>query len=333
MQAIQIHQHGDADALKSVDISTPSPQHDEILVKNHAIGVNFVDVLHRRGGVYPVDLPLIPGIEGAGTVEAIGDSVTKFQIGDRVAYGGFMGGDYAEFTIIPQDRLVPIPDGLSFELAAAGLLQGMTAYCLTHDVYPVKQGDVALIHAAAGGVGLCLVQYVKKRGGVVIGTMSSPDKAQAVIDIGGDHTILYTQQDFAAETMRLTQEQGVHVVYDAVGLATFDKSINLIRPRGYMVSYGQTSGKVPPFDINRLSGIGGTGGGGSLFLTRASLSFYTQARSDLLAYADQVLNDMLNGVLKIKIMQRFPLAQAADAHRLLESRQTIGKILLLPTIT
>ena len=306
------------------------PQEKEVLVKNRAIGVNFVDTQHRAGLNYPVNLPLIPGIEAAGTVEAMGPSVNEFKVGDRVGYAGYMGGDYAEYTVIPEAKLVPVPDNVTFELAAAALLQGMTAHCLAYSVYPIKENDIVLIQAAAGGVGLLLVQMAKRRGATVIGTVSTAEKAELVKAVGADHVILYSQADFETETMRLTHGEGVHAVYDSVGRTTFDKGINVLKAQGRMIVFGLSSGPVPAFDINRLSGITGSGNKGSLFLTWATLSDYAAEREDLLWRARDVLEWVGEGELTVHIAGTFPLVEAADAHRLLESRQIGGKVLLMP---
>jgi NADPH:quinone reductase len=330
MKAIRIDQHGSADMLHIVDIAVPVPQAAEVLVCNQAIGVNYVDVQHRQGTPYPVSLPLIPGIEAAGVVETVGSKVTTIRPGERVAYAGYMGGNYAEYTVVPEDRLVPLPETINFEQAAGGLMQGLTAYILTHRVYPIQSNDWVLVQAAAGGVGLLLVQCAKLRGGQVIGTVSSGVKAEAVRAAGADHTILYTEQDFEAETMRLTDHQGVQVVYDAVGQTTFEKGLRSLRKRGHMVVYGQTSGGALPLDINRLSGITENSFSGSLTITWAAASHYIENRDDLLACARAVFDLMADERLTVKIAERLPLHRAADAHRLLESRQVAGKVLLLP---
>ena len=241
-----------------------------------------------------------------------------------------MGGNYAEYTLVPETKLVPVPVNLGFELAAAVLLQGMTAHCLSHSVYPIKEKDIVLIHAAAGGVGSLLVQMAKHRGASVIGTVSTPEKAALARAVGADHVIDYTQSDFETETMRLTNGEGVHAVYDAVGRTTFDKGIKVLRTKGCLVVYGLSSGPVPPFDINRLSGITGSGNKGSLFLTWASLGDYASNREDLLWRAGDVLHWVASGSLKVHIVGTFALTEAADAHRLLESRQVAGKVILLP---
>jgi NADPH:quinone reductase len=330
MKAIVIRQHGGPEVLKMEDIPAPLPKEKEVLVKNLAIGLNFVDTQHRAGINYPVNLPLIPGTEAAGLVEAVGPGVSEFKAGDRVGYAGYMGGNYAEYTVVPETRLVPVPDNVTFELAAASLLQGMTAHCLAYSVYPIKENDFVLIQAAAGGVGSFLVQMAKRRGATVIGTVSTAEKAEFVKAAGADHVILYSQADIEAETMRFTQGEGVHAVYDSVGRATFDAGIQVLRAQGYMIIYGLTSGPVPSFDINRLSGITGSGNKGSLFLTWATLNDYAARREDLLWRAGNVLEWIGDGSLTVHVAGTFPLAAADEAHRLLESRQIAGKVLLLP---
>ncbi|MBI1280943.1 MAG: zinc-binding dehydrogenase [Anaerolineaceae bacterium] len=331
MKAVQFDRHGGADVLKVVDIDIPQLGANDVLVHNQAIGVNYVDVQHRQGGYYPVGLPLIPGIEAAGIVEAVGANVRALQAGDRVAYAGYMGGNYAEYTRVPVDKLVPVPDEITFEQAAGGLMQGLTAYVLTQQVYPVKSGDWVLVQAAAGGVGLMLVQLAKAYGATVIGTVSSASKATAARKAGADHIVLYTQEDFHASVMGLTQNEGVHVVYDAVGQTTFEQGMRSLRKRGHMVVYGQTSGSGPlMLDVNRLSGITENSFAGSLTVTWAAASHYIEDHKDLLACARAVFDLMAADRLKIQIAKQLPLNQAADAHRLLESRQVAGKVLLLP---
>lgn len=330
MKAIVIRQHGGPEVLQVEEVPTPGSVGSDVLVRNEAIGVNFVDTQHRAGVNYPVELPLIPGIEAAGTVESIGPEVSEFKVGDRVGYAGYMGGDYAETTLVPQDRLVPVPENVHFESAAASLMQGMTAHCLSQSAYPIKEGDVVLIHAGAGGVGHFLVQMAKMRGAVVIATVSTETKAEIARDAGADHVILYTQADFESETMRITNSEGVHAVFDSVGKTTFDKGIKVLRAQGMMVLFGLTSGPVPPFDVNRLSGITGSDNKGSLFLTWAALSDYNARREDLLWRARDVLGWIAEGRLKVRIDHTLPLSGASEAHRLLESRQVAGKIVLLP---
>ena len=329
MKAIPIYKHGGPEILQITDSAIPKPRVKEVLVRNEAIGVNFVDTQHRAGLNYPVDLPLIPGVEAAGVVEALGPEVTEFAVGDRVGYAGYMGGVYAEYTVVPEARLVPVPPTVDAKQAAAALLQGMTAHFLVHDAYPVREGDTVLIHAASGGVGLFLIQMAKQRGATVIGTVSTVEKAQAAREAGADHLIIYTQTDFETETLRLTDGQGVHAVYDSVARTTFDKSLNVLQARGFMVIFGLTSGPVPPFDINRLSGITGSRNKGSLFLTFATLNDYAARREDLLRHAGDVLNGIAEGTLTVGIAGTFPLAEAAAAHRLLENRAVTGKLLLL----
>lgn len=331
MKAVQFDQHGSADVLQVVEVDIPHLGASDVLVRNQVIGVNYVDVQHRQGGYYPVGLPLIPGIEAAGIVEAVGAGVSAFKVGDRVAYAGYMGGNYAEYTRVPEDKLVPVPDAISFEQAGGGLMQGLTAYVLTQQVYRVKQGDWVLVQAAAGGVGLMLVQLAKAYGAAVIGTVSSAAKVDAAREAGADHVVVYTEQDFQTEVLRLTNGQGVHVVYDAVGQTTFEAGMRSLRKRGHMVVYGQTSGSGPlMLDVNRLSGITADSFAGSLTVTWAAASHYIEDQGDLLACARAVFDLMREGHLNIRVAERLPLDQAADAHRLLESRQVAGKVLLIP---
>jgi NADPH2:quinone reductase len=299
-------------------------------VRNEAIGVNFVDTQHRAGLNYPVTLRLIPGIESIGIVEAIGPEVTKFMVGARVGNAGFMGGVYAEYSIVPEARLVPIPTTVDPQEAVASLLQGMTAHFLILDAYPVREGETILVHAAASGVGLFLIQMAKQRGVTVIGTVSTTEKAQVAREAGADHLILSTSTDFESETMRHTDGQGVHAVYDSVGRTTFEKSLNVLRTRGFMVVYGLSSGLIPAFDVNRLSGITGSSNKGSLFLTFATLNDYAARREDLLRRGSDVLSWIAEGTLRVRLASTFPLAEAARAHRLLESCEVVGKLVLLP---
>jgi NADPH:quinone reductase len=322
MKAIRVHTPGGVDALRYEDVATPTPQASEALVKIEAVGINFIDI-YIRSGMYKTPLPLTLGQEGAGVVEAVGPNVTEVLVGDRVAYSG-IGGSYAEYAVVPAARLVNIPAGLTAQDAAAAMLQGMTAHYLAHTTYPLKSGDTALVHAAAGGVGLLLVQMAKKRGARVFGTVSTEDKAKLAKEAGADEVILYTQQDFEAEVKRLTAGQGLQVVYDSVAKTTFDKSLNCLAPRGYMVLYGQSSGPVPPFDLAQL------GAKGSLFITRPSLTHYTLTREELLQRSGDVLGWIRAGQLKLRIDQTFPLKDAGEAHRRLEGRQSTGKLLLVP---
>jgi NADPH2:quinone reductase len=322
MDAIQVSQVGGPEVLKLVDLPVPEPKPNEALVQIKAAGVNFIDVYFREGR-YPAPLPFVPGQEAAGIVTAIGSDVTSIKSGDRVAYTGVQGG-YAEYAAVPADRLVKIPDQLDFKQAAAAMLQGITAHYLSHSTYPIKHGETALIHAAAGGVGALLVQMAKNRGARVIGTAGSEEKAQLARDAGADEVIIYTEQDFETETQRLTDGAGVHVVYDGVGKTTFDKDFNVLRPRGYLVLFGASSGPVPPFDLIRLSQKG------SLFLTRPSLHHYIHTREELEQHAGDVLQMIDAGKLKLRIHKTYPLAEAQQAHRDLESRRTMGKLLLIP---
>ena len=322
MKAIQVSQVGGPEVLNQVDLPIPEPKPNEALVQIKAAGVNFIDVYFREGR-YPAPLPFVPGQEAAGIVTAIGSEVTRVKIGDRVAYTGVQGG-YAEYAAVPADRLVKIPDQLDFKPAAASMLQGMTAHYLSHSTYPIKQGETVLIHAAAGGVGALLVQMAKNRGARVIGTAGSEEKAQLARNAGADEVIIYTEQDFETETQRLTNGEGVHVVYDGVGKTTFDKDFNVLRPRGYLVLFGASSGAVPPFDLIRLSQKG------SLFLTRPSLHHYIHTREELEQRAGDVLQMIDEGKLKLRIHQTYPLAEAQQAHRDLEGRKTTGKLLLIP---
>lgn len=323
MKAIRVHQVGGPEVMQLEDIPVPTPADDEILIRQRAVGVNYIDT-YQRTGAFKLPLPFTPGMEAAGVVEAVGAAVTDFKPGDRAAYT-MTPGAYAEFAAVPAANAVPVPQDISFEQAAAVLLQGMTAHYLTTSTYPLKPGDTCLIHAAAGGTGLMVVQTAKKAGATVIGTTSTPEKAELARQAGADHIILYTQTDFEAETRRLTGGQGVQVVYDSVGQATFDKSLAVLRPRGMLVLFGQASGPVPPFDPMRLGW-----GAGSLFLTRPSLFHYVAERGDLLWRAGDVFNWLAAGELSLRIDRSLPLPDAPDAHRLLTGRKTAGKLLLIP---
>ncbi len=322
MQAIQVSQVGGPEVLTPTDLPVPSPKPNEAVVQIKASGVNFIDVYFREGR-YPTQLPFINGQEAAGVVTEIGNEVTNVQPGDRVAYTSALGS-YADFAAVPANRLVKIPAELDFEQAAAAMLQGMTAHYLLYSSYPLKQGETALIHAAAGGVGLLLVQMAKKIGARVIGTAGTPQKAQLARDAGADECIVDSEADFETETQRLTDGKGVHVVYDGVGKATFDKDLNVLRPRGYLVLFGGSSGAVPPFDLIKLSQKG------SLFITRPTLAHYTATREELEWRSNDVLQAIVRGELKLRIHKVYPLAEAAQAHRDLEGRKTTGKLLLKP---
>jgi NADPH2:quinone reductase len=308
--------------LTLVDLPTPTAKANEALVKIEASGVNFIDVYFREGR-YPTPLPFINGQEAAGVVTEVGDDVTGLKTGDRVAYTSALGS-YAEVAAVPAARLVKIPDALSFEQAAAAMLQGMTAHYLLFSSYNLQKGETALVHAAAGGVGLLLVQIAKKIGARVIATAGTEEKAQLARDAGADECIVYTQTDFETETRRLTNDEGVHVVYDGVGKATFEKDLNVLRPRGYLVLFGGASGAVPPFDLIKLSQKG------SLYITRPTLGHYTATRDELEWRANDVLKMIADGELKLRIHHVYPLSEAAQAHRDLEGRKTTGKLLLKP---
>jgi len=322
MKAIQVRKVGGPEALELVELPVPEPKANEALVGIKAIGVNFIDVYFREGR-YPSQLPFTVGQEGAGIVKAIGSAVTTVKPGDRVAYTGLQGS-YAEYAVVDASRLVVIPDALDFESAAAAMLQGMTAHYLLYDTYPLRSGETALVHAAAGGVGLLLVQMAKNIGARVIGTAGSEEKAALAREAGADEVILYSTHDFEAETKRLTDGRGVHVVYDGVGRSTFDKDLEVLRPRGYLVLFGGASGAVPPFDPILLSRKG------SLFLTRPTLAHYIATREELVHRADAVLSMIASGKLKLRISHKYPLAEAQQAHRDLEGRKTTGKVLLIP---
>lgn len=308
--------------MELVELPVPEPKANEAVVKVAAAGVNFIDVYHREGR-YKVPLPFVPGQEGSGIVTAVGADAKSVKKGDRVAWTGLLGG-YAEYAAIPADRLVPIPAGVTDQQAAAAMLQGMTAHYLSHDTYPLKRGETALVHAAAGGVGLLLVQMAHHIGARVIGTVSTEEKAKLGRDAGADEIILYTQSDFEAETRRLTDGKGVHVVYDSVGKTTFEKGLNVLRPRGMMVLFGGSSGAVPPFDLIALSQKG------SLYVTRPTLVNYIATRDELMTRAGAVFGMMAAGKLKLRIEHTYPLAEAQRAHRDLEGRKTTGKLLLIP---
>jgi NADPH2:quinone reductase len=322
MRAIVVRTCGGPDALELQEIATPTPGAGQALVKVAAAGVNFIDVYYRTG-LYKAAPPITLGMEGSGTVEAIGSGVSDVVVGDRVAWA-MSRGSYAEYAIVPSWMLVRVPDEVDFERAASIMLQGMTAHYLTHSTFPLKEGDTALIHAAAGGVGLLLVQAAKMRGARVIATCSTQAKADLVIEAGADAVILYSRQDFEPEVKRLTADRGVDVVYDSVGQATFTKSMVCLRPRGMMVTFGQSSGPVQPIDPLLLNQMG------SLFLTRPTLAHHCATRLELLWRADDVLGWVLSGKLKVRIDRVLPLAEAAQAHRDLEARKTSGKVLLKP---
>ena len=322
MKAIQVARVGGPEALTLVDLPVPEPKPNAALVQIKAAGVNFIDVYFREGR-YPAPLPFINGQEAAGIVVAVGPDVTTLRLGDRVAYTG-VPGSYAEYAAVPADRLVKIPDELDFEQAAAAMLQGMTAHYLSHSTYPIKSEDAALIHAAAGGVGSLLVQMAKRLGARVIATAGSEAKAQLARDAGADEVIIYTEQDFETETHRLTDGQGVQVVYDGVGKDTFARDLNVLRPRGYLVLFGGASGAVPPFDLLELTKHG------SLFVTRPSLQHYIASRAELEQRSNDVFQMIVRGDLKLRIYKKYPLEDVRQAHLDLEGRKTTGKLLLIP---
>ena len=322
MKAVRVHEFGGPEAMCYEEVPTPSPGEGQVLVKLAASGLNYIDV-YQRTGLYPNALPYTLGLEGSGTVAATGSGVGMFKEGDPVTWTGVPGA-YAEYAVVPEQRLMRMPDELDVKVGAAAMLQGMTAHYLVKTTYPLKAGDACLVHAAAGGVGLLLVQMAKQCGARVFGTVSTEEKAALARAAGADEVILYTQQDFEAEVKRLTDGKGVQVVYDSVGKTTFDKSLNCLAPLGYMVLYGASSGPVPPFDAAVLNAKG------SLFLTRPSLFHYIADRGSLEKRAGDVLNWVANGSLKLRMEHTFPLSDVAEAHRSLEGRKTTGKVLLVP---
>jgi NADPH2:quinone reductase len=322
-KAVRMEKTGGPEVLQWVDFEPGPPKSGEVLLRHEAVGLNFIDVYHRSG-LYPLPaLPAIIGMEGAGVVQTVGEGVSEVAVGDRVAYAGLPPGAYAEVRNIPAHRLVKLPDAISTRQAAAMMLQGMTARYLLHGCYHVKAGDRILVQAAAGGVGLILCQWAKHIGAQVIGTAGSPEKAALAKSHGCDHPILYRDEDFVSRVKEITQGRGVDVVYDSVGQTTFMKSLDCLRPMGMMVSFGQSSGSVPPFDLGIL------GAKGSLFLTRPSLMAYTAMREDLLAHARDLFDVVEKGAVKIDIGQTYPLAEAARAHRDLEDRKTTGSSVLV----
>jgi NADPH2:quinone reductase len=321
VKAIRVDAPGGPEAMHLVDVPEPEPREGEALVRIEAAGVNFIDVYYRTGA-YPLSFPLVIGQEGAGVVVSVGPRVTEVAPGDRVAFGAASGA-YAELASVPAAKLVPVPDGVTTKQAAAVMVQGLTAHYLATSTYPLKSGDTCLVHAAAGGVGLLLCQIARLRGARVFGTVSSEEKAKLAREAGAE-TILYTKEDFAAEVRRRTGGAGVQVVYDGVGRDTFDRSMDSLVIRGMMVLFGQSSGPVPAIDPQILNKKG------SLFLTRPTIAHYTRTPEELRARAADVFGWMAAGKLKVRVFRELPLAQAAEAHRLLESRQTTGKLLLAP---
>jgi NADPH2:quinone reductase len=322
MKAIRIDGFGGPEVLRLAEVPDPSPGPGQVVARVDAAGLNFIDVYHRTG-LYPNPLPLVPGMEGAGVVTQVGPGVAAWREGDRVAWTGILGS-YAGRVLLPADRAVAVPLGMSTDTAAALMLQGLTAHYLCTSTYPLKKGDTCLVHAAAGGVGLLLVQMAKRRGARVIGTVGTEAKAALARAAGADEVVLYAREDFLEAVKRLTGGRGVDVVYDSVGKATAEKSLDCLVPRGMMVFFGNASGPVPPIDPLALARRG------SLFLTRPNLMHYIADRASLEARANAVLGDAAAGRLEVRIDRTWPLAEAAEAHRALEGRQTAGKVLLIP---
>jgi len=323
MKAVRVNEHGGPEVLSYEDVPVPEPGEGQARVRLAASGVNFIDV-YQRTGVYPQDLPFTLGLEGAGEVEAVGEGVEEITPGDYVAFAGVPGA-YAEYIVAPAERLVPFNVTLvEARMAAAVMLQGMTAHYLTHSTFPIEEGQSVLLHAAAGGVGLSLIQLAKMRGATVIGTVSTEEKAQLAKDAGADEVILYTEQDFVEETERITDGEGVHVVYDSVGKDTFDGGLDCLRPRGYMVLFGQSSGPVPPFDLQILNQKGG------LYVTRPAIAQYTATREELLWRAESLFSWIGQGNLSVHVGGTYRLSEADQAHRDLEGRKTTGKLILMP---
>lgn len=322
--AIRIYEHGGPEVLRWEEVPTPAPGPGEALVRHAAVGLNYIDVYFRTGLYKPPALPCVIGMEGAGTVEAVGAGVTEVAPGDRVAYASAPIGAYAEVRTIKADRLVKLPDDIGFETAAAMMLQGMTAEYLLRRTFPVKPGQTILIHAAAGGVGLIMCQWAKHLGATVIGTVGSDEKAEIARAHGCDFPIVYTREDFVARVKEITEGKMLPVVYDSVGRETFMKSMDCLAPLGLFVSFGNASGPVPPFDIGLLAAKG------SLFLTRPTLVTYTAKREDLVASANALFEVVRSGAVKIEVNQRFALKDAAEAHRALEGRRTTGSTIFIP---
>lgn len=322
MKAVRFHEFGGPETLRFEDVPEPVPGPGEILVRLAACGVNFIDT-YQRSGAYNVPLPHIAGQEGAGEVVALGEGAEGVAVGDHVAYTG-VGASYAECVAVPAARAVRLPDDVDDATAAAVILQGMTAHYLAVSTFPLQTGHACLVHAAAGGVGLLLTQIAKRRGARVIGTAGTEAKAQLARDAGADEVILYREQDFAAEVARLTDSAGLQVVYDSVGKDTFEKSLDCLAPRGYLALYGQSSGRVPPVDPQTLNAKG------SLFLTRPTLGSYALTREELEWRVGEIFGWVADGSLSVHIGGTFPLAEAAEAHRRLEGRETTGKLLLTP---
>ncbi len=323
MKAIKVHEYGGPEVLNYEDVPEPEPSPGQARVRLAASGVNYIDV-YQRTGVYPMDLPLIAGQEGAGEVEAVGEGVEEISAGDYVAFAGVPGA-YAEYVVAPVERLVPFNvTYVEARLAAAVMLQGMTAHYLTHSTFPLQEGHTALVHAAAGGVGLLLCQIAKLRGATIIGTAGTEEKAELAKGAGADEVIIYTEQDFVEQTNRITNGEGVEVVYDSVGKDTFDGGLDVLKPRGYMVLVGASSGPVPPFDPQVLNQKGG------LYVTRPALAHYTATREELLWRAESILSWVGNNSLDVRVGGTYSLSDAEGAHRDLEGRKTTGKLILIP---
>ncbi|HWD03200.1 MAG TPA: quinone oxidoreductase [Amycolatopsis sp.] len=320
--AVQVRKTGGPEVLETAEIEVGSPGPGELLVDVAAAGVNYIDT-YQRQGIYPIDLPFVLGLEGAGTVAEVGEGVTGFAVGDRVAWQGSLGS-YASRKLLPEAVAVKVPEGVSDEVAAATMLQGVTAHYLVRSTYEVKPGDDVLVHAAAGGVGLLLVQLAKARGARVIGTVSTEEKAELARGAGADHVIRYDRENFAAVTRELTGGEGVAVVYDGVGKDTVDGSLASLKVRGLLALFGAASGPVPPIDPQRLNQ------GGSLFLTRPTSAHYVRTREELDWRADELFAAITAGTLDIRVGGRYPLADARRAHEDLQGRRTTGKLLLIP---
>jgi NADPH2:quinone reductase len=322
MRAIRVHETGGPEVLKVDTVPDPTPGAGEVLIDVEAVGVNFIEI-YQREGWYQLPRPFVLGAEGAGTVRALGSGVSDLAVGDRVVSQRLKGA-YADRSVVLAEHAMRIPEGVSAKLAAAVWLQGLTAHYLSNSLYPVKPGDYVLVHAAAGGVGLLLCQMAKKRGAVVIGTASTPEKRKLAHDAGADEVIDYTTADFSVEARRITGGRGVDVVYDSVGKTTFDKSLDSLRRRGMLALFGQSSGPVPPMDPQTLNKKG------SLFLSRPTLNDYLLTRAELVERGNELLGWVKNGELSVRIGAEFKLDQAADAQRALASRQTTGKVILVP---
>jgi NADPH2:quinone reductase len=321
MKAIRVHQYGGPEVLRLEDVPEPEPAAGEAVVKLHASGLNFIDVYYRTGVYKAPQMPFTPGMEAAGVVSAVGADTGDIKVGDRVAYAMAMGA-YAEYASVPWSRLVKLPASIDFQQGAAIMLQGMTAHYLTHSTFPLKQGSTALVHAAAGGVGLLLTQVCRLLGATVYATVGTDAKGELARAAGANEVIVYSRQDFEAEVKRLTNGRGVDVVYDAVGRTTFEKSLNCLRPRGFLVIYGKSSGAIGSFDPDTLAK-------GSLFLTRPGLPHHIATRDELLSRANDFFKWVTSGQINVRIGHTFPLVEAGKAHEALEGRRTTGKVLLL----